>query len=166
MHRLVYDAEEVVDHINDNKLDNRRDNLRPCSHAYNIGRCYDRKDSSRNAIGHRGIVKTRNGTYCAYIDVNGKRKYKNHKTLESAVQQRIAWEIEVYGTDSPSLRRQKQKEDAMKHNIVINPDSEFVQNLRRRIKSNSGFCPCKLEKKPENKCPCRDFREGRGCDCG
>ncbi len=54
----------------------------------------------------------------------------------------------------------------MKDNVVINPDPEFVQNLRRRIKSNSGFCPCKLEKKPENKCPCRDFREDRGCDCG
>lgn len=31
----------------------------------------------------------------------------------------------------------------MKHKSVVNPDYEFVQNLRRRIKSNSGFCPCK-----------------------
>ena len=50
--------------------------------------------------------------------------------------------------------------------IIKNPDDGFVRNLKKRIKSNNGYCPCKYEKKPENKCPCKDFREGRGCDCG
>ena len=50
--------------------------------------------------------------------------------------------------------------------VIRNPDENFVKNLRRRIRRNNGYCPCKLEKKPDNKCPCRDFREGRGCDCG
>lgn len=111
MHRLFLDADGDIDHINENKCDNRRENLRLCSHSYNIGRCSDRKDSDRNASGHRGIVKTRSGTYCVYIDVNGNRKYRNHKTLDAAIQQRLAWEFEAYGTDSPSLRRKEQKED-------------------------------------------------------
>ena len=50
--------------------------------------------------------------------------------------------------------------------VIRNPDENFVRNLRRRIRRNNSYCPCKLEKKPDNKCPCRDFREGRGCDCG
>ena len=49
--------------------------------------------------------------------------------------------------------------------VIKNPDEVFVRNLRKRIRNNNGYCPCKLEKKPDNKCPCKDFREGRGCDC-
>lgn len=48
----------------------------------------------------------------------------------------------------------------------LNPDGVFVRNLKKRIKQNNGYCPCKLLKTPDNKCPCKDFREGRGCDCG
>ena len=48
----------------------------------------------------------------------------------------------------------------------LNPDSVFVRNLKKRIKQNTGYCPCKLLKTPDTKCPCRDFREGHGCDCG
>ena len=50
--------------------------------------------------------------------------------------------------------------------VIKNPDEVFVRNLRKRIKNNNGYCPCKLERNPDNKCPCKDFREGRGCDCG
>ena len=48
----------------------------------------------------------------------------------------------------------------------LNPDGAFVQNLKKRIRQNNGYCPCKLVKTPDAKCPCNDFREGRGCDCG
>lgn len=54
----------------------------------------------------------------------------------------------------------------MRQGFMINPDSEFVRNLKKRIKSNSGYCPCKLSKLPENKCPCNDFRNNGSCDCG
>ena len=49
---------------------------------------------------------------------------------------------------------------------ALNPDGMFVRNMRKGIRQNNGFCPYKLEKKPDNKCPCLDFREGKGCDCG
>ena len=45
--------------------------------------------------------------------------------------------------------------------VVVNPDEIFVRNLKKRIRRNNGFCPCKLERKPDNKCPCREFREGK-----
>lgn len=48
----------------------------------------------------------------------------------------------------------------------LNPDQAFVRNMRRRIKRQNGYCPCKLRKTPENKCPCRDYRECGVCECG
>lgn len=48
----------------------------------------------------------------------------------------------------------------------LNPDGLFVRELKKRIRQNNGFCISKLVKSPENKCPCRDFRDDRGCDCG
>ena len=56
--------------------------------------------------------------------------------------------------------------------IRINPDTEYVKEVRRQLKANNGYCPCKLEHKPENKCMCRDFNDmcERGetgmCHCG
>ena len=54
----------------------------------------------------------------------------------------------------------------MKPGFMLNPDSEFVKNLKKRIKSNSGYCPCKIGKQPENKCPCEEFRMNSDCACG
>ena len=54
----------------------------------------------------------------------------------------------------------------MKPGFMLNPDTEFVRNLKKRIKSNSGYCPCKVVKVPENKCPCVDFKERSDCACG
>lgn len=27
--------------------------------------------------------------------------------------------------------------------VIHNPDENFVKNLRRRIRRNNGYCPCK-----------------------
>lgn len=50
--------------------------------------------------------------------------------------------------------------------VIKNPDEVFYRNLKRRIKQNNGYCPNKLPRVPENKCPCKAFQEGKGCDCG
>ena len=54
----------------------------------------------------------------------------------------------------------------MKPNVIKNPDTEFVKNLKKRIKDNSGYCPCRLDKTPDTKCPCKEFRETGECICG
>ena len=38
--------------------------------------------------------------------------------------------------------------------VSIIKDKEKVKEIRDAIKANSGFCPCKIEKIPENKCMC------------
>ena len=56
--------------------------------------------------------------------------------------------------------------------IKKNPDSKFVAEMMKRLKDNNKFCPCKLEKIPENKCMCEEFRamidrgESGYCHCG
>lgn len=49
---------------------------------------------------------------------------------------------------------------------VVNPDTEFVKNLKKRIKANNGFCPCQMEKTADTKCPCKIFKDTQECMCG
>lgn len=53
--------------------------------------------------------------------------------------------------------------------ISISNNKEVVEEVRRKLKENSGFCPCKLVKSPENKCICQEFlnqKELGECHCG
>ena len=74
LHRLVLKAEpgQFVDHINNDKLDNRKSNLRFCTHSQNC----------RNRIGfkkdrpYKGLsYDKQKDWYKVVIYVNGKRKY-------------------------------------------------------------------------------------------
>ena len=47
----------------------------------------------------------------------------------------------------------------MSAKITLNPDKEVVKNIRDGLKAKDGFCPCKLGKKPENKCMCEEFKK-------
>lgn len=57
----------------------------------------------------------------------------------------------------------------MKTKITYNSDSDFVKEFKKELKANNGYCPCALEKTPDTKCMCRDFREQAEsgyCNCG
>lgn len=56
--------------------------------------------------------------------------------------------------------------------IYLNPDTAFVEEVRKAVKDNNGYCPCALQKTQDTKCKCKDFRdkiaagvEG-SCNCG
>ena len=59
MHRMIMDAKpgEEVDHINHNRLDNRRENLRICTHAQNN---WNKRKTASNSTGYIGINKWNN----------------------------------------------------------------------------------------------------------
>ena len=52
--------------------------------------------------------------------------------------------------------------------IKVSKDKELVANIRAKLKSNGGFCPCRLEHTEDTKCPCKEFREQESgeCHCG
>lgn len=76
-----------IDHINQDKTDNRIKNLRLCSHAENLQNTKIRTD---NKSGHKGVFMYSWGKYTAYISLNGKRRYLGYvDTLEEALKMRL-----------------------------------------------------------------------------
>lgn len=52
--------------------------------------------------------------------------------------------------------------------ITLNQDKAIVDNVREKLKQNNGYCPCRIQKIPENKCMCKEFleQEEGECHCG
>jgi len=62
-----------TDHINGNKLDNRKCNLRSCTHGQNVSNVAIRKD---NTSGYKGVCWHKgSGKWHAYINIHGVRKH-------------------------------------------------------------------------------------------
>jgi hypothetical protein len=94
MHRLIMDAPigKVVDHINGNRIDNRRSNLRVCEHRQNIQNQKLRIDSKS---GIKGVyLHNQNKTWCARF----RRKHLGvFKTPELAAQAYNREALKAYG---------------------------------------------------------------------
>lgn len=43
--------------------------------------------------------------------------------------------------------------------ISENPDKEIADAVKEGLKKTGGYCPCRLERIPENKCMCQEFRQ-------
>ena len=43
--------------------------------------------------------------------------------------------------------------------IKHNPDTAYANEVRKKLKENGGYCPCRLEKTPDTKCMCKEFQE-------
>jgi hypothetical protein len=72
MHRLLMKNNDtmLVDHINGNGLDNRKTNLRYCTHSQNMR---NRKLSYNSSTGFKGVHNCSNGRYRVQITFNNKR---------------------------------------------------------------------------------------------
>jgi len=80
MHRLLTncDKNQEVDHINGNTLDNRKNNLRVCSHKENSRNV---KIPSHNTTGYKGVsFNKRKNKYRAYIKYNQKQIHLGYFT--------------------------------------------------------------------------------------
>ena len=105
LHLMILDKPKnfVIDHINGNKLDNRRSNLRICTCKENSRNV---SASKNNKTGHLGISLTKFGRYRARIMVDGKEiRLGNYVNLEDAIKARKKAEIKYFGEYSPTLSR-------------------------------------------------------------
>jgi hypothetical protein len=86
MHRAIMNVDDSkieIDHINGDKLDNRRSNLRKANRAQNTA---NRGPLITNTSGYKGVsFAKREQLYRAYITFNGKQRGLGyHKTKEEA----------------------------------------------------------------------------------
>jgi hypothetical protein len=88
MHRVIMDCPDgmEVDHINGDRLDNRKENLRIVTRHQNM---LNRKVRSDSKTGYKGVEyksdQARSRPYAAYIRIDNKKKTLGHyKTAEEA----------------------------------------------------------------------------------
>lgn len=103
LHRLIMDVEDpsvVVDHINGNPRDNRKQNLRITTQKMNSR---NTRSSKNNPVGYPGIDKLKSGKYRARITYNRKAIHLGiFNSIEEAKQVRIAAENKYFKEFSPS----------------------------------------------------------------
>ena len=99
LHRLILNAEkmDVVDHINHNTLDNRKENLRLCTQQENTFNTTNNRKNLNKDSEEKGIFK-RSGKWEARIMYNYKNIYLGrYINKEDAIKARKQAEIKYFG---------------------------------------------------------------------
>ena len=105
LHRYLLspDPSSVIDHINGNPADNRRDNLRICSIADNSRNTSPSKNSSTGIV---GVKLSPAGKYVAHIMVNRKHiTLGTFERIDEAAEARKQAELLYFGEFSPTTSR-------------------------------------------------------------
>ena len=101
LHKFILNSKsKQVDHINQNKLDNRKINLRPCTNQQNN---WNKKLTSRKSkTKYKNIMLTKQDTFMVSIKLNGEPHYfGTHKTLEKAIKARNIGLCSLFGDFAP-----------------------------------------------------------------
>ena len=97
LHRIIMNPppDKQIDHKNKNTLDNRRSNLRVCSHAENL---WNRGRTKANTCGHKGVSedkRRKRKKYRARITANKKTTWLG--SYEDAAEAGLAYKKAVKG---------------------------------------------------------------------
>ena len=52
--------------------------------------------------------------------------------------------------------------------IKYTDDTELKEQILQALKESNGYCPCRIDRTPDTKCMCKEFRdmEEGTCHCG
>lgn len=89
LHRAImnYYGKLQVDHIDNDKLNNKKENLRLCTQAENVK---NRRIQKNNTSGLKGVSKAKNGKFTAAITADSKRIHLG--TFDTATEAAIAYD--------------------------------------------------------------------------
>ena len=95
-------------------------------------------------------------------DVTGGAERKSHRLRHNLRLMRLVF----CDSETVSYRRESvfRKTDYIEKGgntmaVRLNEDAEMVKTIREGLKRTGGYCPCRLERTPENKCVCKEFRD-------
>lgn len=84
-----------IDHINGNRADNRRENLRYCTRAENL---WNSRKNPVGASGYRGVYEYHPGRFQCHIMANGRRIVRNgFSSAEDAAAARDLLAVQLHG---------------------------------------------------------------------
>lgn len=91
---MLLGREHLGDHINGDKLDNRKVNLRVCTPAQNS---WNQRISKSNTTGVKGVGRSADGKLHGFVKANGVARRKTFRDLEAAKAWVIATRTEMHG---------------------------------------------------------------------
>lgn len=95
-------------------------------------------------------------------DVTGGTELKSHRLRHSLRLMSLAFcESETVSDRCESVFRKTDYIEKGGNTMAVrlNEDAEMVKTIREGLKRTGGYCPCRLERTPENKCVCKEFRD-------
>lgn len=54
----------------------------------------------------------------------------------------------------------------MSNRLILTKNKEKAEKIINAIYKNEGYCPCRLTKNEDTKCPCKEMMEHQNCHCG
>lgn len=54
----------------------------------------------------------------------------------------------------------------MNNRLILTKNKEKAEKIINAIYKNEGYCPCRLTKNEDTKCPCKEMMENQSCHCG
>lgn len=93
IHGVRLSTKDVIDHIDQDKLNDDPENLRLCTQSVNNKNASMRKDNSSGVTGVSWSAKR--NRWIAQIQHNGKSKLRTFTDFVSACEQRIEWEVSL-----------------------------------------------------------------------
>ena len=58
-----------------------------------------------------------------------------------------------------------EEEEIVTKHMILNPKTNVVEAIRKRLVITEGYCPCLAERTEDTICPCKAFREEQHCCC-